>query len=602
MMKRVLGRLYNYLLWIPILLVFFSCSRNITPVDTAKKHSEIPATRTASVDSLAGTELGRAGNYIAFDTLVHPIHSGVPAPWKKDAVLNARVEKKVMEYYARNGYTTRWLGEKGAGYFFDELKSILAHADLVGLTPADYSIERIEEKLQEVYKTQPAIAAEVVDLDVQLTEVFFLFTTHVQTGRIRNIAGGGSIWIRDAQEEKTADIALLAGVDKPEQLATALAALQPASEQYAKLQKALESYRTMEKSEAAELPMSLAINNKIKPADRHAVIPYVRRKLSLTDLKVYSMPVDSATGQLDSLVYDADLVSAIKLFQLRHGLEPDGIIGEKTLKFLAQSFHEKANILALNMERLRWIPNDKYTGNYIAVNIPEYTLRAFENGKEALDMRVIVGAVNKSTPVFSDELNYIVFSPTWTVPTSIIREEIIPRLQKDSAYYAKKNYAFFKDEVTIDPSSESWKGETVNPYKYRIVQQPGPDNSLGLVKFGMPNTMNIYLHDTPNHRLFTKSYRALSHGCVRLDEPARFAEYLLRDQRGWNRETIVKAMNAGTTTTIHLRKRYPVYMEYRTAWVDDTGVVNFREDIYGHDKRQLEQLFPSDKVSTVAGL
>jgi murein L,D-transpeptidase YcbB/YkuD len=236
------------------------------------------------------------------------------------------------------------------------------------------------------------------------------------------------------------------------------------------------------------------------------------------------------------------------------------------------------------------------------VNIPEYKLRMIENQKEVFNMRVIVGAPGKPTPVFNDAVNHIIFSPTWTVPTSIIKEEIIPRLRKDSSYYTQKNYAFFKNEETIDPAGESWKDEEINPYKYRIVQQPGPDNSLGLVKFGMPNKMNIYLHDTPNHSLFNKTYRALSHGCVRLDEPALFAEYLLRDQKGWNKATVQNAMKAGTPTTIHLRKRYPVHIEYHTAWVDENGLINFREDIYGHDRRQLEQLYPTDKASAVAGI
>ncbi|WP_333819679.1 L,D-transpeptidase family protein [Ohtaekwangia sp.] len=602
MMKRVFGRLLNLLFWIPLVLVFFSCSKNITPVDTAKKQPVEQKTTIAAVDSLTNPEQARAGNHIAFDTLIRPIHSGIPAVWKKDAVLCAKVQKKVMDYYTNTGYKTRWLGDKGPGLFFDELKKLLAQADLMGLRPTDYSLASIEDKFNDVYKTQPAIAAEVVDLDVQLTEIFFLFATHLQDGRVRNVPhNGDALWIRDPKPEKNVDVALLAGMREPEQLTGIVRTLQPAAEQYAKLQKALESYRALEKLEADEMPVNLSVKGKIKPDDHNAVIPYIRRKLSLTDLKVYAMPVDSTSGLFDSLLYDAQLVSAVKLFQMRHGLEPDGIIGEKTLKFLGQSFHEKADILALNMERFRWLPDERYLGNYIMVNVPEYILRVQENEKETLAMRVIVGAPNKPTPIFRDEVSYIVFSPTWTVPTSIIREEIIPRLRKDSAYYAQKNYAFFKDEVTIDPSSESWKDESINPYKYRIVQQPGPDNSLGLVKFGMPNTMNIYLHDTPNHRLFTKSFRALSHGCVRLDEPARFAEYLLRDQRGWGKENVAKAMNAGASSTIMLRKKYPVHIEYHTAWVDDKGVVNFREDIYGHDKKQLELLFP-EKVSSVAGL
>jgi murein L,D-transpeptidase YcbB/YkuD len=170
-------------------------------------------------------------------------------------------------------------------------------------------------------------------------------------------------------------------------------------------------------------------------------------------------------------------------------------------------------------------------------------------------------------------------------------------------YYTDKNYSFYKNEIEIDPSNESWSDGAINPYQYRIVQKSGPDNSLGLIKFVMSNDMSVYMHDTPNHRLFSKSYRALSHGCVRLDEPAKFAEYLLRDQNGWTMERIMKAMNESNPAAIHLKKHYSVYIEYRTAWVADDGQVHFREDIYGHDKKQLQQMYPAEKASsTFAGI
>jgi L,D-transpeptidase YcbB len=244
----------------------------------------------------------------------------------------------------------------------------------------------------------------------------------------------------------------------------------------------------------------------------------------------------------------------------------------------------------VNMERLRWMPRME-DDHYIEVNIPEYMLRAYDNKKEGMSMRVIVGAVDKPTPVFTELLEHLIFSPTWTVPTSIIKEEIIPRLQRDSAYYSGKNYQFYRNNAEIDPSTENWKTE-VNPHAYRIVQMPGADNSLGKVKFVMPNSMNVYLHDTPNHRLFSKDYRALSHGCIRLSDPSAFAAYLLKDQRGWETTRINEAMNSGSPTVVHFKTLYKVYTSYRTAWVDDYGAVNFREDIYGLDQYQIKQIAP----------
>ncbi len=264
----------------------------------------------------------------------------------------------------------------------------------------------------------------------------------------------------------------------------------------------------------------------------------IRKKLFLTDLTPYALPTDTLTGATDSLYYDALLAEGVKKFQARHGLTPDGVIGDRTLKFLDQSIQAKAAVIAINMERLRWMPRME-DDHYIEVNIPEYMLRAYDNKKEGMSMKVIVGAVDKPTPVFTELLEHLIFSPTWTVPTSIIKEEIIPRLQRDSAYYSGKNYQFYRNNAEIDPSAENWKTE-VNPYAYRIVQMPGADNSLGKVKFVMPNSMNVYLHDTPNHRLFAKDYRALSHGCIRLSDPSAFAAYLLKDQRGWKQHASMR--------------------------------------------------------------
>jgi L,D-transpeptidase YcbB len=600
MRNKMYKKVYGFGVSALCVSIFFSCSKNITPVDTAK--TKVQQETVAAADSLETEKVVRAGRSLSIDTLQHPLDTRKTEVWKRDADYNLKVHDKVVRFYALNDYRTKWLGEYAPNSFYQKFTELVANSVSYGLVPEDYTITGIEEKLNDLYKKQPLDTAAITALDIQISERFFLLTTHMMDGKIRYPGNGAAIWIRDTkQNDRTSDVFALAETIEPEQLTASITKLQPAYEQYQKLQTALEHYRTLEKSEPVALTLNTSVG-KIKPEDKNLIIPLIRRKLALTDLKVYAMPVDSVSGKMDSLRYDTELVSAIKWFQFRHGLEPDGIIGEKTLKFLNQSFKEKANIIALNMERLRWLPKDKYNDNYIMVNIPEYKLRMIENQKEVFNMRVIVGAPGKPTPVFNDAVNHIIFSPTWTVPTSIIKEEIIPRLRKDSSYYTQKNYAFFKNEETIDPAGESWKDEEINPYKYRIVQQPGPDNSLGLVKFGMPNKMNIYLHDTPNHSLFNKTYRALSHGCVRLDEPALFAEYLLRDQKGWNKATVQNAMKAGTPTTIHLRKRYPVHIEYHTAWVDENGLINFREDIYGHDRRQLEQLYPTDKASAVAGI
>jgi len=570
-------------------LIFVSCSKNLSRVN----HKETVAIH---VDSSALAPIPvQVSRPVAIDTVAYAFKnrsSIVNSPY-----FSQRVAAKLIQFYRGKGFQSQWLFDHAPAAHYYSVINILKNADRYGLVPADYDVRSIEERLNTLYKNTSGFGAEIAELDIHITEMYFLFTTHLVEGKIRNVGNGRNIWKRPGKEINMADVSLLLAAEAPHQLEESLQKLQPANEQYSRLQKALVHYRSLENSAPNNLPILMS-GKKIVPMERNSAIPLIRKKLSLTDLKVYSMPFDSTTGLMDSLKYDPVLVDAVRLFQMRHGLEADGIIGDKTLKFMNQSFGEMADVIALNMERMRWLPQD-YGDNYILVNIPEYKLRVYQKQNQELEMKVIVGSSQTATPIFSDVLAHIVFSPTWTVPTSIIKGEIIPHLKANPEYYSNKNYTFFKNEMPFDPATENWDSAALNPYQYRVIQNPGPDNSLGLVKFVMPNNMSVYLHDTPNHRLFSKDYRALSHGCVRLADPGRFAEYLLRDQSGWTGERISKAMNNSTPYTIPLKKEYKVHLEYRTAWVDDDGVINFREDIYGHDRKQLTQLLPVVNNSSV---
>lgn len=561
--------------------IFYSCSQHVAQVSVP-----VPAKAdTTAVATLA------PGKPILLDSTVF------------GKSLN-KEQAKAQQFYRHHSFQSQWLLDNQPSPLYAAAEAVLRDAEKFGLNPADYDLAGIQESVKLLYGDKAAKPQVLTALDRHITEMLFKYTTHLSVGKITEPSGGRSIWKPSPRVDRGLDLELIGKAQTPDALLTAIQQLQPTQEQYGKLQRALGYYRALEKNTPSS-PMEITKGVKIKPDDHHNMITAVRKKLSLTDMKVYPVAFDSAVCAFDSTRYDAGLVEAVKAFQSKHGLEADGILGERTLRFLNQSFKEKADLIALNMERLRW-SREKYGDNYIQVNVPAYTLTVYENHKPAMDMRVIVGAVDKPTPIFNDAMGHIVFSPTWTIPTSIIREEIIPRLKSDSSYYVNKNYAFYKDEVAIDPTTETWD-DSANPYKYRIVQQPGPDNSLGRVKFLLTNTMSVYLHDTPNHRLFTKDYRALSHGCVRLDEPARFAAYLMRDQTGWDLERIKKAMNDSIPATVRLKKRYDVYIDYITVWVDENDSINFREDIYGHDRRQLQLLFPKEKEKAkmsgdVAGL
>lgn len=274
--------------------------------------------------------------------------------------------------------------------------------------------------------------------------------------------------------------------------------------------------------------------------------------------------------------YDKDTKDAVKSFQSRYGLSPDGVVGPNFMKALNIPLDTLIRTITINLERVRWIPSE-LPKEYIWVNIPDYKLHAYEQGKEVFNMRVIVGSAAHGTTIFSGNIKYIVFAPYWNVPTSIVKNEILPGIKNNPNYIKNHNMEIYGKDG-----------------KYPLVRQlPGPDNALGRVKFLFPNSYNIYLHDTPNHDLFTSRNRGLSHGCVRLSEPEKMADWLLRnDTTHYPTQVIDSLMNKNTKEKwVTLDKTVPVYLVYFTTWVDSDGKINFRKDIYGHDAKIAEKLF-----------
>jgi len=247
------------------------------------------------------------------------------------------------------------------------------------------------------------------------------------------------------------------------------------------------------------------------------------------------------------------------------------------------------------MERMRWLP-DVPSGDYIMVNIPEYTMHIFESDSLAWDMKVVVGKSSSSTTIFNDELEYIVFSPYWVPPPSILNNEILPALKKDPNYLKKENMEAVDPSTkkVVDVSNIDWDKYSKIPYIIR--QKPGNSNSLGWVKFIFPNEHNIYFHDTPSRNLFEKESRSFSHGCIRIAEPKRFATYLLRNDTTYTEQKIDSLYYLGRETYVKLEEKIPVYLVYFTAWVDTNGLIHFNRDIYGHDAKLEHTLFPPKEV------
>jgi L,D-transpeptidase YcbB len=311
-------------------------------------------------------------------------------------------------------------------------------------------------------------------------------------------------------------------------------------------------------------------------------MPLLRQRLTIEG------DLDSTHAKDASLVFDNALVDAVKRFEERHRLEPDGVLDANVISEMNVPVQERIRTIELNLERWRWLP-DSMPARYLMVNVPDFHLDVIENGTPVMDIRVVVGAPDNKTPIFADEMTHVIFSPYWNVPPGIARDETIPRAMVDPGFIVRNNMEVVgaSGEV-IDPHTVDWS----NPQSLRIRQRPGSGNALGGVKFMFPNNFDVYLHDTNATKLFDRLERDLSHGCVRVEEPHKLAQYVLRDLPEWTPEAIDGAMKSGQEKHVKLKTPIPVYLLYMTANVHQGGV-RFLKDLYGYDADHAAKLWPS---------
>ncbi|HET9220716.1 MAG TPA: L,D-transpeptidase family protein [Terriglobia bacterium] len=284
------------------------------------------------------------------------------------------------------------------------------------------------------------------------------------------------------------------------------------------------------------------------------------------------------------------VIEALRSFQERHGIEPDGRLGKQTIAAMNVPVPQRIEQIEINMDRMRWI-GDSLEPRHLRVNIPGFQLSVHDAGRVPLQMRAIVGSKEDPTPVLKSAIAYLVFSPYWNIPLSIATEELLPKIRKNPQYLRRENIEVVRGSgekaQVIDPGKIDWEKSSDNP-DYYLRQKPGAKNALGLVKFIFPNPYNVYLHDTPSDNLFGRLTRTLSHGCVRVEKPADLAAYLLQDQPEWTPERIEEAMHAEKETKVSLKTQLPVHLLYWTAWTDAEGHIHFRDDVYGYDEKQRQ--------------
>jgi len=367
--------------------------------------------------------------------------------------------------------------------------------------------------------------------------------------------------------------------------------IEPPYPGYQRTIRALARYREMARLDDGEiLP---ATKKSIKPGDVYPGVPRLVRLLRL----VGDLPEGAALPSSDT-IYEGSLVDAIKSFQLRNGLTPDARIDAATLAELNVPLSRRVRQMELTLERWRWLP-EEYQHSPIVVNIPEFRLRAYDDQFNiAVTMKVVVGkAYEHNTPIFMNKLRYVIFRPYWDVPPSIAEAEIIPALERNPDYLTKENMEVVDNHDNIISSGAVTNEilQEAREGKLSFRQRPGPENSLGLIKFLFPNDFDVYMHDTPATELFSRSRRDFSHGCIRLERPVDLAVWVLRNNPGWDVDRIRAAMNGTTTETVTLTRPISVLIVYGTVIVSEDGVVHFYDDIYGHDgalEQALDKGYP----------
>ena len=466
------------------------------------------------------------------------------------------LNNKIFEFYDRRNYQFAWFFPDGMAEYVNTFMSlqddyIFDSGDSSLFDPSLQANIDSLNLLKDIIPTDPL----VINTELALTEQFFRYTQKAYSGD-KSINIQKLDWYIPRKTVNSATFLDSLVKNKGENLAS----YEPVNRQYNLLKEQLKIYHLLASEDWAELKTG----KTIKFGDISPSVPEIKRRLVL--LK------DMQTGD-SSNVFDSLLLEGVKSFQTRHGLEKTGEIGPAILTELNVPIRERVRQMLINIERIRWVPATPST-DYILVNIPEFRLHMYDKGQLAFSMNAVVGSQVHSTVIFAGKLNQIVFSPYWNVPPGILKNEVLPGIKRSKSYLARHNM--------------EWNGGSVR-------QKPGRSNSMGLVKFLFPNNYNIYLHDTPSKSLFGESQRAFSHGCIRISEPKKLADFLLRADSTWTTSKITAAMNSGKQKYVQLRgqNKIPVFIGYFTAWVDHTGKLNFRKDIYGHDKKMAERLFVS---------
>lgn len=491
----------------------------------------------------------------------------------------ADFKTEIQSFYQRRSYTPVWTNHGAATRSGVDLIGVLTNASVKGLDPEDYDAARWADRLASLSRSGASPPErDLARFDLELTVSVMRYVSDLHFGKANPGLFHASFDLA-GESDLAGFVDLLADANDVTRM---LDGVEPPFEGYRRTESALEKYLALAREDAqARFTVPTKV---IEPGDPY---PEAAQLASLLE-RLDDLPLNLA---LPASVYSAPLVAAVKHFQSRHGLDPDGRIGKATLTELNTPLAQRVRQLQLTLERWRWVPH-AFSRPPIVVNIPEFELRALDvEYRTELQMKVVVGkAFQHQTPVFAGEMKSVVFRPYWEVPLSIQRDELAPKLDQDRSYFLKNHFEVMtaNNKVVSAGAMDDTLLARIRSGELRVRQAPGPENSLGLVKFLFPNQYDVYMHATPATELFSRTRRDFSHGCIRVEKPVELAEWVLRDKPEWTRERILSAMNGDRTAEAALDRPIPVLIVYATAVVLSGGEVHFFDDIYGQDA-QLKQ-------------
>jgi murein L,D-transpeptidase YcbB/YkuD len=473
---------------------------------------------------------------------------------KVDRIIDRKAERKPIEgFYAAREFAPLWIENGAANARAQAAIARLKQADADGLDPSDY-------------RTPDFAAASspeaLADAELRLTMAVLTYARHAQVGRVHYSRVSADI-VYNLVPPEPADV--LAKMTSAKDAGDALESYNPPHEAYRLLREKLAEARGRTGDSG---PARIATGPMLKVGMNDPRVPLLRQRLGVA-------------GEAESTTYDKPLAEAVKKFQRAHDMSASGNLNASTIEALNGPRRDRdADVIVANMERWRWLPRDLGKA-YVMVNIPEYTLRVFNNGALAWKTRVVVGKPSMPTPLLSETMKFITVNPTWNVPPSIIQNEYLPALQQDPTALER-----------IGLKVEHNRDGTVHIY-----QPPGDRNALGRIRFNFPNKFLVYQHDTPDKHLFANEKRAFSHGCMRVQDPLKYGEVLLSialPKEGYTQERLHR-MFGSNEQNINFPTPIPVHLTYQTAYVDDAGKLVIREDIYGRDARVLAALRGEDR-------